>query len=231
MGFDGTELEGIELEINLENAEFDGVAIDYYSFTRIMEPDHYGRLPLDDFGSTFEIKKAGVYLKMPDAEILQSLTESELDVLMQHPRGRPDEPALAFPFTLRELKFFLHWAASAGHDVPLNENALIKVIEAQTIGLAPTVAQPQVKNAKPTTKLSSRIELIQQWLESQSEFTKDNLTSESHAGKPWARNACWNWLEKNGLTAHGELFSGTLQARSKQTKKFIRAWSDFSKIK
>ncbi|CAI8880209.1 DNA primase [Pseudomonas sp. IT-P258] len=131
MGFRETELEGAELELDLESPEFAGVRIDFYNFIRIVEPDQHGGLPLNDFGSWFEIRKAGVYLKMPDDRVLSSLTKLERTFLMQHPRGTPDEPVLAFPFTLKELKTFLDWAINVGHEVPINEDELLEVIETQ----------------------------------------------------------------------------------------------------
>jgi hypothetical protein len=125
------ELEGVELEVDLESTEFEGVGIDYYNFIRIVELDQYGGLPLSDFGGWFEIRKEGVYLKLPDERVLACLTTLERDDLLRHPKGRPYEPVLAFPFTLRELKVFLDWATSVGYDVPINEDALLEVIEAQ----------------------------------------------------------------------------------------------------
>jgi hypothetical protein len=130
------ELEGAELEVDLESTEFEGVGIDYYNFIRIVEPDQYGGLPLRDFGGWFEIRNEGVYLKLPDERVLACLTTLERDDLLRHPKGRPYEPVLAFPFLLRELKVFLDWATSVGYDVPINEDALLAVIEAQKIQAA-----------------------------------------------------------------------------------------------
>jgi hypothetical protein len=131
------ELEGVELELDLESTEFEGVGIDYYNFIRIVEPDQYGGLPLNDFGGWFEIKKEGVYLKLPDEGVLACLTTLERDEILRHPNGRPYEPVLAFRSTLRELKVFLDWATSVGYDVPINEDALLAVIEAQKTQAAP----------------------------------------------------------------------------------------------
>ncbi|PMZ89155.1 MULTISPECIES: hypothetical protein [unclassified Pseudomonas] len=132
MVFYETELEGNGLEVNLESPEFEGVAIDYYNFTKIVEPDQYDGLPLKDFGSGFEVRKeGGVFLKIPDEAVLAALATDERKVLFRHPKGRPAEPVLAFPFTLRELKVFLDWAANVGHEVPINGDALLEVIEAQ----------------------------------------------------------------------------------------------------
>lgn len=142
MGIDDTELAGVELVVNLENTE--NVEIGYHDFTRVMELDQFGGLPLKDFGSGFKVKKKGIYLKLPPARIWASMTEAERDALAEHPAGRPDKPILTFPFTLRELKVFLGWAASVGHDVPINEDALVEVIEAQN-------TQPTLDASSPAT--------------------------------------------------------------------------------
>jgi len=125
------ELEGAELEVDLESTEFEGVWIDYGNFIRIVEPDQYGGLPLDDFGGWFEIRVEGVFLKLPDKRVLACLTTLERNDILRHPTGRPYEPVLAFPVTLREVKVFLDWATSVGYDVPINEDALREVIELQ----------------------------------------------------------------------------------------------------
>ncbi|RON45087.1 hypothetical protein BK666_16895 [Pseudomonas frederiksbergensis] len=130
------ELEGVELELDLESAKFEGVRIDYYNFIRIVELDQYGGIPLNDFGGWFKIRKEGVYRKLPQKRVLASLTTLEREDLFRHPNGRTDDPVLAFPFTLREFKNFLDWATSVGYDVPINEDALLTVIEAQKIQAA-----------------------------------------------------------------------------------------------
>lgn len=131
MSFDGTELTGVELKIDLENPELEGIEIDRYSFMKIMEPNQDGGLPLEDFGSGFEVGVDGIYLKRQPDWVLASLTKAEREGLLDHPRGRPGKPVLAFPFALMELKQFLDWAEDAGHDFPLNESALVEVIESQ----------------------------------------------------------------------------------------------------
>jgi hypothetical protein len=125
------ELEGVELEVDLESTEFEGVVIDYYNFIRIVEPDQYGGLPLNDFGGWFEIREEGVYLKLPDKRVLACLTEFERSEILRHPKGRPYEPAFVLPSSLGEFKVFLDWATSVGYDVPINEDALVAMIEAQ----------------------------------------------------------------------------------------------------
>ncbi|WP_409302878.1 hypothetical protein, partial [Pseudomonas sp. KCJK8993] len=81
--------------------------------------------------SGFEVGEDGIYLKRQPDWVLASLTKAEREGLLDHPRGRPGEPVLAFPFTLMELKLFLDWAEDAGHDFPINESALVGVIESQ----------------------------------------------------------------------------------------------------
>lgn len=224
MGFYETELKSVELEVDLESIEFEDVEIDYYNFTRIVEPDQYDGLPLNDFGSGFEIRKeAGVFLKIPDDHVLGALTAPEREVLYRHPKGEPRAAVLAFPFTLRELKVFLDWAASVGHDVPINEAALLEVIEAQGV-------QPQAKGVRHKSVMQQRIEVIHKWLDSQQKFTKDNLrVPESERGKPWARQACWDWLCVHGYTEEGRLFGNAKQRGEAKSKAFSNAWTGFKK--
>ena len=125
------ELGGVELQVDLENTDLKDVGIGYHDFMRILDLDQYGGLPLNDFGGWFDIRKNGVYLKLPDERVLASLTALERDAILRHPKGRPDEPAFTFPVVLRELKFFLDWAESVGYDVPISEGALLEVIKAQ----------------------------------------------------------------------------------------------------
>lgn len=225
------QLAGVELGVNLESPEFDGVEIDKYNFIRIMEPYQEGVPSLDDFGSGFEVRDDGIYLKLPADGVWVSLTEAEREVLAEHPLGKPDKPVLAFPFTTKELKVFLDWAESAGHDVPIVEDSLLKVIEAQTAWRAPIAercAQSQKKGIRHKSIPQQRVEVIQQWFNSQCQFTRDNLRPpKSESGQPWARQACWTWLSEQGFTSEGLLFGNVKQSETAKTKTFIRAWSCF----
>ncbi|UVJ44294.1 hypothetical protein NVV94_01375 [Pseudomonas sp. LS1212] len=227
------QLAGVELGVDLENPEFEGVEIDKYNFIRIMELYEEGESSLDDFGSGFEIRGDGIYLKLPTDRDWASLTDAERAVLARHPRGRPDKPVLAFPFTLRELKVFLDWAANVGHDVPIHEESLLEVIEAQTTWRAPIAeqgAQPQIKGTRHKSIPQQRIEVIQQWFDSQCKFTKDNLrTPKSESGKPWARQACWDWLSDQGYTSEGRLFGNSKKGGSAKSTAFAKAWDIFIK--
>jgi hypothetical protein len=217
------QLAGVELGVDLENPEFEGVEIDKYNFIRIMERYEEGVPSLDDFGSGFEIRGDGIYLKLPTDREWASLTDDERTGLAEHPRGRPDKPVLAFPFTLRELKVLLDWTAGAGHDFPINEDALLEVIEAQG-------TQPQAKGVRLKSLPQQRIEVLQLWFSSQRKFTKDNLrVPESERGKPWARQACWDWLCANGYTDEGRLFGNGKQRGSAKSKAFANAWTDLKK--
>lgn len=223
MGFYKTEPESVGLDVDLESPAFEGVVIDYYSFTKIVELDQHGGPPLDDFGSGFEIRKEGVFLKIPRDEVLAALTTQERDALLRHPKGRPDLPVLAFSLTLTELKVFLEWAASVGHDVPINEAALLEVIEAQGV-----LVRGKGVRHKPVSQ--RRIEVLHQWLNSQRQFTQDNLrVPESERGKTWARQACWDWLCANGYTDEGRLFGNAKQRGGAKSKAFSNAWTNFKK--
>ncbi|MDO8402622.1 MAG: hypothetical protein Q7T27_03910 [Pseudomonas sp.] len=241
------QLAGVELGVDLENPEFEGVEIDKYNFIRIMELYEEGESSLyrkgvsslyqeggpslDDFGSGFEIREDGIYLKLPTHREWASLADAERAFLAEHPRGRPDKSVLAFPFTLMELKVFLDWAASVGHDVPINEDALLAVIGAQTAWRVPVAdqgAQSQKKGTRHKSRPQQRIEVIQQWFDSQCEFTKDTLrTPKSECGKPWARQACWDWLSDRGYTSVGGLFCNGKPRHSAKTRAFADAWSSF----
>lgn len=223
MGFYKTEPESVGLDVDLESPAFEGVVIDYYNFIKIVELNQYGGLPLDDFGSGFEIRKDGVFLKIPSDEVLAALTTQERDVLLRHPKGRPDSPLLGFQLTLTELKAFLEWAASVGHDVPINEAALLEVIEAQG-------GQTRGKGVRHKPVSQRRIEVLHLWLNSQRKFTQDNLSvPESERGKPWARQACWDWLCVNGYTDEGRLFGNAKQRGGAKSKAFSNAWTSFKK--
>lgn len=227
------QLGGVELYVDLESPRFEGVEIDKYNFIRVMEPSHYGEVALDDFGSGFEIREDGVYLKLPDDRLWASLTEAERTVLAEHPRGRPDKPVLAFPFTLKELKACLDWAARVGHDLPISENALLKVIDAQK-SQEPTAltdsesAQQKTVDVRPVLIPQQRVDVIQRWFNSQSDYTRDTLRPpKRNSGKPWACQDCWDWLSDQGYTSAGGLFGNAKQRGSAKTKAFSAAWSAF----
>lgn len=225
------QLEGVRLGLDLDSPEYEGVQIDKYNFIKIIERYLDGVPSLDLFGSGFEIREGGIYLKLPPDRVWVSLTEAERAVLAAHPLGRPDKPVLAFPFTTRQLKVFLDWAESAGHDAPINEEALLEVIQAQIASRAPIPGQsdrPQQKSARHKTIPQQRLEVIQHWFDSQSEFTKDTLrTPESNRGRTWARQACWDWLSERGYTGPGGLFANGKARHSAKTRAFSDAWASF----
>ena len=73
-----------------------------------------------------------------------------------------------------------------------------------------------------------RLKLIFRWFREQRTYDAAQL-SRPTAGLPGARDACWQWLTKLGLTARGALFHGTAQKNSSKSKKFISAWNAFLK--
>jgi hypothetical protein len=79
-----------------------------------------------------------------------------------------------------------------------------------------------------TKIIEHRLEFIRRWFEEQQEYKSTQLST-GGTGLPGARNACWRWLTQSELTAPGELFSGTKQKNSSQSKKFISAWNVFLK--
>lgn len=118
-----------ELGIDLDAIELQDIELGYAEFMEFAAADYRGQLDPDDFGTNFEINADGIYVKPLPPGL--DLTPKERAALTQHPRGRPDEPALAFPFKLGHLKVFLDWAAQTGHDVPIHKGELLDLIEAQ----------------------------------------------------------------------------------------------------
>jgi hypothetical protein len=132
--------------MDLDSNEWEGMELGYAEFMEFAEADYSGHLDPENFGSGFEIKADGIYVKKPPEGI--DLTPKELAAITRHPRGRINEPALGFPFAPRELKAFFDWAARVGHDIPIDEDALEQLIIAQrtqptltTAGLAPKVSE------------------------------------------------------------------------------------------
>jgi len=118
----GTAEKCIDLDEALEK---DHIQLGYYDFTRFASgSDNPG-----DYGSGFEIRRDGVYLRLPPESIWTSLTEEELRSLAEHPTASLEQPVLPFPFTPRQLRLFFDWARSSGHDVPINEDVLLEVLE------------------------------------------------------------------------------------------------------
>lgn len=135
--------------MGLDNIDQEGLQLGYAEFIEFAAADEAGYINPEDFGTCFEIKADGVYIKRPPEHAW--LMPMEHAALTRHPRGRPDAPALPFPFTLRELKAFFDWAMHAGYDVPINEKVLEEVIASQKIQptLPPEAAhnQPNASDA------------------------------------------------------------------------------------
>jgi hypothetical protein len=147
----------LELKIDLDATDLQGIELGYAEFMEFAEADYTGHLDPDDYGTNFEIRADGIYVKPLPSGV--DLTPKERAALTQHPRGRPDEPALAFPFMLRNLKVFLDWAAHVGHDVPINEGALLEVIEAQKTHRTLVPASPVMAMNQSDASLGAHIRL------------------------------------------------------------------------
>lgn len=124
--------------MDLDSNELEGIELGYAEFMEFAEADYSGHLDPENFGSGFEIKADGIYVKKLPEGI--DLTTKELGALTRHPRGRLNDPALGFPFTPRELKAFFDWAARVGHDIPIDEDALEELINSQRTQPALTIA-------------------------------------------------------------------------------------------
>lgn len=131
--------------MDLDSNEWEGMELGYAEFLEFAEADYSGHLDPENFGNGFEIKADGIYIKKLPEGI--DLTPKELAALTRHPSGRLNEPALAFPFTPRELKVFFDWAARVGHDIPIDEDALEELIVAQR-------TQPTLTTLHPTRKFN-----------------------------------------------------------------------------
>jgi hypothetical protein len=131
--------------MDLDSNEWEGMELGYAEFMEFAEADYSGHLDPENFGSGFEIKADGIYVKKPPEGI--DLTPKELAAITRHPRGRINEPALGFPFAPRELKAFFDWAARVGHDIPIDEDALEQLIIAQR-------TQPTLTTLHPARKLN-----------------------------------------------------------------------------
>lgn len=225
----------------------------YADFIRLVQVDSSGVLDPARFGSGFEIRHDGVYLQaVPDGIIL---TPAEHAEWTQHPIGRPDLPVLAFPFSFQALMSFIEWAVSGNvsHDVPLDENALYDLADAEETEDAISVngitieslgepalipnetTQPvegmKKENSHPSRRkrerrVDRRKQIIQDWFDGQNHYDEASL-KEPDLGRPGARDACWRSIKDRGLTTDDEIFAGARQGVSSKTKKFVTAWNLF----
>lgn len=146
--------------MDLDSIELEGMELGYAEFMEFAEADRSGHLDPENFGNGFEIKADGIYIKKPPEGI--DLTPKERAAITRHPRGCLKEPALAFPFTPRELKVFFDWAARVGHDIPIDEDALEQLIAAQKTQSALTTPHPERKFNESDAALGAHIRERQQ---------------------------------------------------------------------
>ena len=140
--------------------DLDSIELGFAEFMEFAEADCSGHLDRENFGNVFEIKADGIYVKELPKGI--DLTPKELAALTRHPRGSLNEPALAFPFNLRELKAFFDWAARVGHDIPIDEDALDELITTQRMQSTLTNASLTRKANESDAALGAHIRLRQQ---------------------------------------------------------------------
>ena len=146
--------------MDLDSIELEGMELGYAEFMEFAEADCSGHLDPENFGNVFKIKADGIYIKKPPKGI--NLTSKERAAITLHPRGSLKEPALAFPFTPRELKVFFDWAARVGHDIPIDEDALEELIAAQKTQSALTTPHPKSKFNESDAALGAHIRERQQ---------------------------------------------------------------------
>lgn len=111
------EFDGIDKNIELGRADFMRMALSANG----------GELNIKDFGCIFRIGLDGLYVNT-DHEDEVDLTPEEAASLCPHPTGNLAEPALRFPFTIRDLESFLAFTNEEGLDVPLSKKEFERVI-------------------------------------------------------------------------------------------------------
>lgn len=123
-----------------ETLEKDNIQLDYYDYTQFASDTDNP----SDYGSGFEIRHTGVYLRLPDDTIWITLTKEEKKALIEHPTGNIKQPVLPFPFTPRQLKDFFKWAVQSGHDVPINEKVLLEVLKTKNASIVHSSSIPDI---------------------------------------------------------------------------------------
>ncbi|RON73001.1 hypothetical protein BK675_21575 [Pseudomonas fluorescens] len=201
-------------------------------FIRMAMPTEGGKVDLENFGGWLRIGLNGLYVNL-DHEQVADLTPEEAASLCAHPSSDLEAPALKFPFTVGELERFLAFSSEEGRDVPLSGKVFEQVLTTKAQqkhagNFENDQKTTSAQRSKHLTRLEQRLEPIRRWFEEQSDFSATNLRS-SQSGKLGARDACWSWLEQQGLTEIGNLFYGRYQNKSNKTKKFEDAWSHFLK--
>ncbi len=109
--------EGIDNDIKLGRADFMRMAL----------PANGGELDIKNFGCVFRIGLDGIYVNTAHEDEVD-LTPEEAASLCPHPTGNLAEPALKFPFSIRDLESFLAFTNEEGLDVPLSNEAFEQVI-------------------------------------------------------------------------------------------------------
>lgn len=109
--------EGIDNNIKLGRADFMRMAL----------PANGGELDIKNFGCVFRIGLDGIYVNTAHEDEVD-LTPEEASSLCPHPTGNLVEPALKFPFSIRDLEGFLAFTSEEGLDVPLSNKAFEQVI-------------------------------------------------------------------------------------------------------
>lgn len=109
--------DGIKHDIKLGRADFMRMAL----------PANGGELDIKNFGCVFRIGLDGIYVNTAHEDEVD-LTPEEAASLCPHPTGNLAEPALKFPFSIRDLESFLAFTNEEGLDVPLSNEAFEQVI-------------------------------------------------------------------------------------------------------
>ncbi|WJM84745.1 hypothetical protein QUF31_16690 [Dickeya chrysanthemi] len=135
-------------------------------FLRMAEPDIGGAINFDLFGGWLKIDGDGLYVNT-DHEKIVGLTSIEAADLSVHPTGNTKEPALKFPFTLKELIEFLEFTNEEGWDFPISHERFYNIVankknkpRTEAIKTAkkpkPALSQP-AQDAQKKTRWSGKI--------------------------------------------------------------------------
>lgn len=104
--------------------DIDDKEISYRDMVASLLPNPDGLGISERLGSFLDFRLDGIYMAPPPESVW--LTDEERCELFGHPQNDFTKPALAFPFTPKQLKKFLAWTESEGIDVEIDMHRLAK---------------------------------------------------------------------------------------------------------
>ncbi|WP_411705423.1 hypothetical protein [Edaphovirga cremea] len=112
------DFTGIDSNIKLDRADF----------LRIAEPSDSGTIDFNFYAGWLKIMPDGLYVNIIHENEVD-LTPEEAAVLSAHPTGNLSEPVLKFPFTVKELIYFLGFIDEEGLDFPISKERFDLIIK------------------------------------------------------------------------------------------------------